>query len=117
MDCAIHAKEGDKDDLICLSFGAVGPNQFTTPPALTVEREFDLQRVRNLEKIKWVGIVVKLGAKQYAFRPDNKGARTGRIYDLDSYHRARRIGGDPVLRGYLRKDKATGKLGFVRKLT
>jgi len=113
IDCAIHARKDDKDPLICLSFGAVGPNQFTTTPALTVEKEFDVQQARNLEKVTWKARAVTIGARKYAFKPDRAGASTGEIYDLDSYLRARRIGGAPILRGYLRRDEATKKIKFV----
>ena len=113
MDCGIHVRDGDKEDLICLSFGSVNPNTFTTTPALTVEREFDVQQERNLEKITWSAIGITIRKRRYAFRPDYEKARTGKIYDYDSYLRARNVGGDPILRGYLKKDEKTGKIKTV----
>ena len=119
MDCALHSQEGDKESIVCLSFGSVSPNTFTTTPALTIEREFDKQQKQNLKRITWKATVVKLGQKRYAFKPDHPKvkksdikSKVGEIYDLDSYLRARKHGGNPILKGYLRVDKSTDKISF-----
>jgi len=117
IDCALHSRADDKDNVVCLSFGAVAPKNFTTTPALTVERDFDKQQQQNLRKITWKAIVIKLGGKRYAFKQDFPGAKgkqkkIGEVYDLDSYLRARKHGGNPILKGYLRPDPETGKIGF-----
>ena len=63
-------------------------------------------------------IKIKLGGKQYAFKPDFPGTKDkkkkkiGEVYDLDSYLRARKHGGNLILKGYLRLDVKTGKIGF-----
>jgi len=36
------------------------------------------------------------------------------LYDLQSYKRAQKVGGDPVLVGYLRIDQKSGKLKKTR---
>ena len=118
IDCALHSRVGDKEDIVCLSFGAVDPKNFTTTPALTGEREYDKQQQQNLKKITWKAIVVRLGGKQYAFKPefpgtkDKRKKKIGEVYDLDSYLRARKHGGNPILKGYLRPDAKTGRIGF-----
>ena len=117
IDCALHSRADDKDNIVCLSFGAVAPKNFTTTPALTVERDFDKQQQQNLRKITWKAIVIKLGGKRYAFKQDFPGGKgkqkkIGEVYDLDSYLRARKHGGNPILKGYLRPDPETGKIGF-----
>jgi hypothetical protein len=119
IDCALHARADDKDNVVCLSFGAVSPKNFTTTPALTIEREFDKQQRQNLKPITWRAVIIKLGGKRYAFKkqfPKAKGkdpkAKIGEVYDLDSYLRARKHGGNPILKGYLRPDKTTGKIAF-----
>ena len=114
IDCALHSRADDKEPLLCLSFGAVGPGKFTTTPALTVEREHDQQRQQNLKKVTWSGIDIKIGGTKYVFKADKRGARTGEVYDYDSYVRAVRLGGDPILRGWLRRDPMTKKIGFKR---
>jgi len=114
IDCALHSRADDKEPLLCLSFGAVSPGKFTTTPALTVEREHDQQRQQNLKKVTWRGVNIKIQGTRYVFKPDKQGARTGEVYDYDSYVRAVRLGGDPILRGWLRRDPTTKKIGFRR---
>jgi hypothetical protein len=114
IDCALHSRADDKEPLLCLSFGAVSPGKFTTTPALTVEREHDQQRQQNLKKVTWRGIDIKIGGTKYVFKPDKQKSRTGEVYDYDSYVRAVRLGGDPILRGWLQRDPMTKKIGFKR---
>ena len=92
----------------------MGPGKFTTTPALTVEREHDQQRQQNLKKVTWRGIDIKIGGTKYVFKPDKQKGRTGEVYDYDSYVRAVRLGGDPILRGWLQRDPMTKKIGFKR---
>jgi len=118
IDCALHARAGDKEKIVCMSFGKAPPGRFTTGPALTTEREYDRQRKMNLKKVTWKAEVVKIRGVRYALKRFNQKASArkapeGELYDYDSYVRALRIGGDPVLMGYLRKDKATGRLKHV----
>ena len=117
MDCALHARAGDKDNVACLAFGAVSSKNFITTPALTIEREFDKQQKQNVKPITWRARVVQLGSKKYAFKPkfprgSGKNAKIGEVYDLDSYLRARKSGGNPILKGYLLPHKTTGKITF-----
>ena len=72
----------------------------------------------NLKKVTWKAEVVKIKGIRYALKRFNqkvsaRKAPEGELYDYDSYVRALRIGGDPVLMGYLRKDKQTGRLKHV----
>ena len=113
IDCALHARAGDKDNVVCVSFGAVSPKNFTTTPALTIEKDFDKQRQQNLKRITWTARIVVLGKKKYAFKPEKgKKSNIGEVYDLDSYLRAQKYGGNAVLKGYLRPDKDTGEISF-----
>ena len=113
MDCSLHAKEDDP--VICMSFGAVSPSRFTTTPALSNETEYEREEKRNLKKIEWTAEVVTLGGIKYALRRFNqklpaRKAPEGELYDLQSYLRALKLGGNPVLVGYLRIDPKTRKL-------
>ena len=113
MDCSLHAKEDDP--IVCMSFGAVPESRFTTTPALTTETEYAREEKRNLKKIEWKAEVVTLGGIKYALRRFNqklpaRKAPEGELYDLQSYMRALKLGGNPVLVGYLRIDKKTRKL-------
>ena len=114
FDCALHAKAGDKEPLICMSFGNPNPSTFTTTPALTVERNFDKEQKRNLKKITWRAIEITISGKKYAFKPDRKKSKTGEVYDLESYHRAKRRGGQAIIVGRLIKDPKTKRLAFKK---
>ena len=113
MDCSLHAKEDDP--IVCMSFGAVPETRFTTTPALTSETEYAREEKRNLKKIEWKAEVVTLEGIKYALRRFNqklpaRKAPEGELYDLQSYMRALKLGGNPVLVGYLRIDPKTRKL-------
>ena len=104
IDCALHSRAGDDDDVVCMAFGQVDSTRFTTAPALTIESEFDKIRSQNMKKIKWNATEISLGGKTYAFRPKypkakgNKG-KIGLVYDLESYMVAKERGGNPILKG------------------
>jgi len=113
IDCSLHAN--DSENVVCLSFGSVPSSRFTTTPALTTEVDYDVQERRNLKKIQWEAEIVTLGGIKYALKRFNtklpaRKAPEGELYDLQSYQRAQRVGGDPVLVAYLRIDRKTGKL-------
>jgi hypothetical protein len=117
FDCALHSKSGDKESLMCVSFGTPPPASFTTKPALTIEKDFDKEEKRNMKKITWKAVVVTLsrpgiGKRKYAFKRDGPKSKTGEVYDLDSYKKARKSGGQAILVGRLGKDKKTGKPQF-----
>ena len=113
FDCALHARPGDKEPLMCMSFGRPAPTTFTTTPALTIETDYDKQLKKNYEKITWKAIIVTISGKRYAFRPSQKGSRTGDVYDLESYNRAVKLGGEAIPVGKLSIDSKTKKLAFV----
>jgi hypothetical protein len=112
FDCALHAKAGDKEPLICMSFGTPMPTTFVTKPALTVEMDYDKEQLKNMKKISWKARVVNISGKKYAFKADKKGSKTGEIYDLESYKRGVRRGGQAILVGRLVIDLETKKLAF-----
>ena len=118
FDCALHSREGDKEKLICMSFGRPVVGSFTTKPALTIEKNYDAEQKRNMKKITWKAIEIKIsrpgiGKKKYAFKRDRPKSKTGEVYDLDSYKRARKQGGQPILVGRLEIDDKTKKPVFV----
>jgi len=98
---------------MCMSFGRPAPTTFTTTPALTIETDYDKQLKKNYEKITWKAIIVTISGKRYAFRPSQKGSRTGDVYDLESYNRAVKLGGEAIPVGKLSIDSKTKKLAFV----
>jgi len=112
FDCALHARAGDKEPLMCMSFGRPASTTFTTTPALTIETDYDKQLKKNYEKITWKAIKVTISGKRYAFRPSKKGSRTGDVYDLESYNRAVKLGGEAIPVGKLSIDPKTKALAF-----
>ena len=112
FDCALHARAGDKEPLMCMSFGRPAPSMFTTTPALTIETDYDKQLKKNYEKITWKAIEVTISGKKYAFRPSKKGSRTGDVYDLESYNRAVKLGGEAILVGKILIDPKSKKIKF-----
>ena len=70
-----------------------------------------------MKKITWKAIVITLsrpgiGKRKYAFKRDGPKAKTGEVYDLDSYKKARKSGGQAILVGRLQTDKKTNKPAF-----
>jgi len=112
FDCALHARAGDKEALMCMSFGRPAPTAFTTTPALTIETDYDKQQKKNYEKITWRAKIVNISGKKYAFRPSKKGSKTGDVYDLESYKRAVKLGGEAIPVGKLSIDPTTKKLAY-----
>ena len=97
-----------------MSFGKQAPSQFTTTPALTIEQDFDKEQKRNLEKIRWRAIELTISGKRYAFKPSKPKSKTGEVYDLESYNRAVRLGGQPILVGRLVINRKKRKLEFEK---
>ena len=115
IDCALHIKPNDPNPPRCMTFGSRDSSSFTYEPEMTVEANADVESKRNLKKVSWKGIKVTVvwyeKKKQFVFKPDRKGARTGELYDLQSYIRAKKQGGNPILMGHIRIDEKTGKPG------
>ena len=110
IDCSLHSRAGDDSNVVCMAFGNVSANSFTTTPALTTESKFDTIRERNLKKITWKAIEIKLRGKKYALKrknPNKKGVqgKVGEVYDYESYIVAKEKGGNPILKGNLEINK------------
>ena len=117
IDCSLYSRTGDDSDIVCMAFGQVASNKFTTSPALTIESEFDKLRMQNMKKIKWKAEELILSGISYAFRakfPKAKGikAKVGLVYDLESYNIAKTRGGNPILKGKIIMNQ-NGKLEFI----
>ncbi len=115
IDCALHIKPNDPNPPRCMTFGSRDSSSFTYEPEMTVEANADVESKRNLKKVSWKGIKVTVSwyekKRQFVFKPDRKGAKTGELYDLQSYVRAKKQGGNPILMGHIRIDERTGKPG------
>ena len=60
----------------------------------------------NREEITWMGKEFKLKGKQYVLRLNEDGSMTDKVYELESYKAAKKLGTNPI---YLGKLVRTGK--------
>lgn len=100
FDCSLHAREGDKEQLKCFSFGSVDSSKFSYLPSYSAE-EADTVADRNKTVIQLKAVEVTLDGIKYAF-----DQLTGDVYDLDSYKR-----GQPVKVGTLEVEGDPRKKG------
>ena len=100
FDCSLHAREGDKEQLKCFSFGSVDSSKFSYVPSYSAE-EADTVADRNKTVIELKAVEVTLDGVKYAF-----DQLTGDVYDLDSYKR-----GQPVKVGTLEVEGDPSKKG------
>ena len=90
IDCSLHSRAEDKEQLKCLTFGDVNSTRYSFAPSFT-EEEADSVADRNKVKITWKAVELELDGIKYAL---NK--QTGDVYDLEEYNR-----GNPVKVGTL----------------
>ena len=101
IDCSLHSKEGDKEQLQCFTFGSISPNKFAYSPSISDE-DYDKVAAINKKKVTWKAVSVTIDGKKYALNKEN-----GFVYDLDSYKRK-----NPVQVGKLTKDPETDEMVF-----
>jgi hypothetical protein len=94
IDCSIHS--AGKESIACYSFSSNNPNEYLTVPSYKKEQK-DKIRMKNVTKISWKAAPVTIGGIKYAFKRDAPYAKTGELYDYDSYVRARSTGVNPIL--------------------
>lgn len=108
IDCAIYAKSGSSEPLVCYSVGRANKNTFSYRPSVDKE-EADVVDRGNKVEITWKAKVIKQGAKRYVLR-----VGTTEVYDYDSYMQALETKeGNPILKGRLVKKEVDGKKKYV----
>lgn len=85
MDCSLHSRAGDTEQLKCLNFGNVGPSKYSYTPSIG-EEEVDAVAAQNKTKIEWRAVVVEMNGVKYALNQT-----TGEVYDLEEYNRGEAI--------------------------
>ena len=90
IDCNIHVRGENKEDLQCFSIGNPKTNKYTYVPDINNQEE-DIDAKKNKEIIEWEAIIYKIQGIPYAYRKE-----TGEVYDLDSYRK-----NNPILVGNL----------------
>ena len=94
IDCSIHT--AGKENIACYSFSSNNPNEYLTVPSYKKDQK-DKFRKKNIKKITWTAKPVVIDGKKYAFKRDAPYAKTGELYDYDSYVQARSSGVNPIL--------------------
>lgn len=94
IDCSIHT--AGKENIACYSFSSNNPNEYLTVPSYAKDQK-DKFRKKNIKKITWTAKPVVIDGKKYAFKRDAPYAKTGELYDYDSYVQARSSGINPIL--------------------
>ena len=94
IDCSIHSS--GKENIVCYSVASDNPNDYLTVPSFTKEQS-DKFKKKNVVSIAWTATQVTIDGKKYAFKSDAPSAKTGELYDLESYKNAKKTGENPVL--------------------
>ena len=93
IDCALHSKYGDKEQLNCFNFNTTDPDKFSYSKSISTE-ETDQDAKQNIETIKLNIQKITLRGVTYAINMD-----TNEVYDYDSYLRKQ-----PIQIGILKKN-------------
>ena len=72
------------------------PNDYLTVPSFTKEQS-DKFKKKNVVSIAWTATPVTIDGKKFAFKRDAPYAKTGELYDLESYINAKKTGENPIL--------------------
>ena len=85
MDCSLHSRSGDKEQLKCLSFGNVNSSKYSYAPSIT-EEEVDTVAEQNKTQVQLRAVVVEIDGVKYAL-----DQTTGEVYDLEEYNRGEAV--------------------------
>tara|TARA_B100000925_G_scaffold224869_1_gene173468 strand:- start:170 stop:3757 length:3588 start_codon:yes stop_codon:yes gene_type:complete len=94
IDCSIHSS--GKENIVCYSVTSDNPNDYLTVPSFTKEQS-DKFKKKNVVSIAWTATPVTIDGKKFAFKRDAPYAKTGELYDLESYKNAKKTGENPIL--------------------
>ena len=79
IDCILHLKDDNKDNLKCFSFGSPSPEKLTYLPSIEQEEEDEITKGNKVEK-EIDALKVTLDGTNYAWEKS-----TGDVYDYKSY--------------------------------
>ena len=102
IDCILHLKGDNKEQLKCFSFGEAPPDKLSYLPSIEQEEEDSISK-GNKKEVKISAVKVKLDGIEYAYDKS-----TNKVYDLQSY-----ISKNPIQVGTL---EITGKSYKFKKL-
>ena len=106
IDCSIHSS--DKENIACFSYTSAKPDQFLFKPNITSEQKDEMSKI-NRKTVLWEGFEFSYDGIDYIFKPDRPNAKTGELYDAESYARAKISNENPILVGRLLQDPKNPK--------
>ena len=95
IDCAVYSRNS-KENLHCISFEDPDPNAFSYYPNITNDPSDTVAKL-NKDKVTWTAMGITIHGIKYAARQMKENLY--KIYDLDSYKKAKEKGGDPIYVG------------------
>ena len=102
IDCILHLKGDNKEQLKCFSFGDAPPEKLSYLPSIEQEEDDSISK-GNKKEVKISAVKVKVDGVEYAYDKS-----TNKVYDLQSY-----ISKNPIQVGTL---EITGKSYKFKKL-
>ena len=106
IDCGVHNRSSNKEELTCFSFSSNDPNKFSFVPSISQEQS-DIVSNINVKRVTWKAKTwTAPNGKKYAVNPEDN-----RVYDLDSYMVSiKNPEANPILKGQI--IKKDGKFAF-----
>ncbi len=92
IDCSIHVRGDNKEQLQCFSIGNPSKDRFTYLPNID-KQQIDKVASINKQVVTWTPVEIKIQGITYGMNQD-----TGEVYDLESCKTA-----NPILIGYFRQ--------------
>ena len=97
IDCGVHNRSSNKEELTCFSFSSNDPNKYSFVPSISQEQSDTVSNI-NVKKVTWKAKLWKgPDGKKYAVNPEDKT-----VYDYDSYMIAiKNPEANPILKGQI----------------
>jgi len=111
VDCDVHSKAGEKEGLICVTYGdKVSSKKMSYTPNVKNQAS-DREEAFNRVTLTWKAVTLKMGVKKYKLRlADDGKTKTDMVYDYDSFERAKAVpGANPKYLGRLVVETIGGK--------
>jgi hypothetical protein len=109
IDCVVYQKQNVKEGVKCYGFNTRNPEKYAYVPDYTKEEKDQVANV-NKKVETWKGVKVTINGRDYAMRPNADDARTGILYDYESYKEFQKNPSYLLkFEGHLRKNEKTGE--------
>ena len=109
IDCVVYQKQNVKEGVKCYGFNTRNPEKYAYVPDYTKEEKDQVANV-NKKVETWKGVKVTINGRDYAMRPNADDARTGILYDYESYKEFQKNPSYLLkFEGHLRRNEKTGE--------